>query len=356
MKKLTFIVTTALGLILSPGAQGQDAGAAPPAPDEQESLVIARDQAQQAQQEVKRAMEQAQSQIDQVQRMKQQIAATGDLAPLPPMPEIAYAMAGSAGRPGIDANRPLVVRTSSGNGPATAQLEEDLTVMAHLLDKALDEVPGRSGHSGGGMRVMGIDIFQNSGASSFHSLYLDGYGAVFLLEVGFPLVPPSTKSPSEKAAGDSAWEEARQELYGAHQGFRTRLLPTEEFSQEKVDKLKSALLDALQNASNIRDLKPNDTLTLCVSGGPGNGSTRARTVVKAGVAEGGSGRGRWTVNHNRTSGGTVMTLKTKKADIDALAKGELKPEDFRQRVQINAYQTGGESGNGESAASSGSGL
>jgi len=120
---------------------------------------------------------------------------------------------------------------------------------------------------------MGIDVFFAPSSNPMRSLYLEGYGALFLLNVGIPLLPPPAKAEpqKEKSPVDSNWDQARQELYGQRTEGKTVTGPVKEYSEEKVNRLKDALLEALKNATNIRNLKPNDSVTVCVFGGASAG-------------------------------------------------------------------------------------
>src|SRR5262245_59979526 len=160
----------------------------------------------------------------------------------------------------VTGEKPLVVRSSDMSPKDEANLEEDLAVMAHLLDKALDDLPTGQARA---RTAMGIDLFVAPNAGTIRSLYLEGYGALFLLNVGFPVVAPASSAQEEKPTGDSTWEEARQELYGQSEP-QTLVAQGEEFSEEKVTRLKEGLLRALKNATNIRD--PEGDVTVCVMG------------------------------------------------------------------------------------------
>jgi hypothetical protein len=180
------------------------------------------------------------------------------------------------------------------------------------------------------------------------NLYLDGYGALFMVNVGFPLIPPAAKTGEEKPSGDSAWEEAKQELYGQGPGMRPALPPGEEFSAEKVTKLKASLLEALKNASNIRGIRPDESVTVCVLGGAGAGPVRVRKVARAGGGGGTVSGGFGTVSRIRgPAQGTVMTIRVKKADVDAYAKGSIDREEFQKRARITTYAASTDSGNHE---------
>lgn len=226
------------------------------------------------------------------------------------------------------ASRALVIRTAAPDPKAQAAMEEDLAVMSHILNKSLEDLPGGRGNAN---RVLGIDIF-NTGATPLRSLYLDNYGAVFFLGVNFPLVAPSEKPAEEKPVGDSAWEDARQELYGQRsQGAE----PAEDYSPEKVDKLKDALFESLKNATNIRGLKPEEFVTIWVCGGTSSGRLRARAFKNN---QPGTLGGNFVATESIASARrTVMTIRTSKAEIDAYSKGKLSPEEFQKHTRVTAY-------------------
>ena len=120
-------------------------------------------------------------------------------------------------------------------------------------------------------RPVGIRLLPISGSGGVKNLEIDGFGAVFLLNVNFPLVGPVAK-PSEGVTNEvsnSTWDEARRELYGPPPGAENDAFvePREEYDSKRVEKLKGTLLEALKNASNMRNLKPNETVTVVVTGG-----------------------------------------------------------------------------------------
>src|SRR5262249_18201559 len=131
-------------------------------------------------------------------------------------------------------------------------------------------------------KAMGINVYFSSVGKPVRSMFLDGYGALFMVNVGFPLLPPASKpeTAKEENSTDSAWQEAERELYGCGPEFKTFGAATEPYDDEKVDKLKDALLEALKNASNIRNLKPDDSITVCVFGSAAGGMKKARTISR----------------------------------------------------------------------------
>lgn len=232
---------------------------------------------------------------------------------------------------GATTPKALLVRTSSPDAKSQAALEEDLAVMAHLLMKAIEELPGGQTRA---VNALGIEVTEWSRPGPLRSLYLDNYGALFFLNVGFPLVAPEEKQPEEKPGADSAWEDARQELYG----LRPQAIagePAQDYSPEKVEKLKQTLLESLKNATNIRDLKPDEFVTLCVSGGVTGSPTRR--VFKNNPPGTLGGNLEVLEQPAQVSRRTVLTIRASKGDIDAYAKGGLSAEEFHKHARVTAY-------------------
>jgi len=258
----------------------------------------------------------------------------------------------SRGGPG----KALVIRTSDADAKAQANLEEDLAVMSRILDKTAAKQLDDDQRN----RFMGINVLFAPGSGSIRNLYLEGYGALFLLNVNFPLLPPpdKTEPAKEKSETDSTWEEAKQELYGQSdpwaqvgKAFRFSMStgPQPEYDKEKVENLKESLLEALKNATNIRNLKADESITACVFGGVSAPSGKARTVVKRAPGSQDADRDEVVVTE-RDEGpptrGTILTIRVKKSDADAFAKDKLSLEDFRKKASITTYagDTGGWSG------------
>lgn len=227
----------------------------------------------------------------------------------------------------------LIIRSSAMDPKEQATLGEDLAVMAHILNKAIDESSGNRPPT-----AMGIDLFGGAGPAGSRMLYLEDYGAVFTLNVGIPLVPakPGPEKKKEDVPADNAWEEAKRELYGQGGPPAAAGTPVEGFSSDRVEKLTDALVDALRNARNIRGLKSDDSITLCVLGAPAAPETPGRRDVLGGppsvppLAAGYVGPQK----------GTVMTVRVKKSDTDAFANGSLKADEFRKQIRIERYEDG----------------
>jgi len=185
-------------------------------------------------------------------------------------------------------------------------------------------------------------------------LYLDGYGALFFLNVNFPLLPPPTKKedtqPKEETSTE--WEDARRELFqpssfssdlprlftvdqGANAfAFSTGGQP-EEYDADKVEELKKSLITSLKNAVHIRKLKGDETVTIVVTGrGP---VTEMKSNLRR--TSGTRSPNVWTTTRS-TSGdskGTKLIVRAKKSDIEAFQKDKTSLDDFRKKVTVMTY-------------------
>lgn len=258
--------------------------------------------------------------------------------------------------------RSLVIRSSNMAPRAQSDLEEDMTIMAHILEKAVaeqfaDDQPGRV--------AMGINVSFVPGEGPTRNLYLDGYGAVFFLNVNFPLLPPPVEKNVEKERppADSTWEEARAEVYGQPGAKSWASHP--EYDATKVAALKKVLLDSLKNASNIRSVRLDESITVCVIGAPSGAPVRVTTSSSGGgfghsVGSGGGGGGGgfgafggggggggsggeqnvWVTtsgNDDAPGNKTTLTIRVKKADCEDFGNGKVTADEFRNRAAITIY-------------------
>lgn len=244
-------------------------------------------------------------------------------------------------------NRTLVVPQEQADQKAVAEIEEDLNVMARILSKA-------TGTGDKNRSAMGIALhggFFGSSQPAPQNLYLEGYGALFFLNVNHPLQAPAAK-PTEneqKDATSTEWEEAKRELYQSSGGgvninipgvLALASSPAEKYDADKVEGLKTELIDSLKNAAHIRRLKPNESVTLVVVGRKG-GASETRNIVRR-SGSGGRGQATATAFSTTRSGSTAggedrMIIRAKKSDIDALQKGKLDPNEFRKKVSVTVF-------------------
>ncbi len=239
-------------------------------------------------------------------------------------------------RGGSAARRPVIV---GGDAKNLATLSEDLTVMMRILEKAAGT------KADGPPTASGIALFSFGQVNSPRAFYLDGYGAMFLLSVRYPLLAPPRRDDSDRTndASNSEWEKAKEEVYGRRAPFddiKFKGAQGEEFNSQRVENLKTQIIDDLMNAKNIRHLKPEDFVTVVVIGsGPGGSVRRWESHTPAGkrkvavMAAGGNGE-----DSTPDAGAqSTMTLRAKKSDIDAFAKGQLSAEEFHKKVSVQVY-------------------
>jgi len=150
-------------------------------------------------------------------------------------------------------------------------------------------------------------------ARQARGIYLEGYGAVFFVKVGFPLTPPPQMEEPDKQAEadiDPVWRRAEQELYEPLKLKlrREAVSAAAKYNEGKVEDLKRKLIRTLKHSANIRSLKPDEQLIVTAQG-PRLASGRAK----------------------------VLSIRAKKSDIDAYAKGETDLAEFSKNVQILVY-------------------
>lgn len=252
--------------------------------------------------------------------------------------------------------RSLYVAASTVDEKVQNEIEEDLNIMGHLIEKAVADVS----EDRGDRRAMGIRIQTALLGNAAHNLQIDGYGALFEASVPFPLAPTAEEAQADQPKGNtnSAWEEARRELSGGGEGLVPGIAvpPPDQMKYDaaKVEALKTALIDALGNANNMRHLQSTDFITVVVhSGGEqrfnffstagfagpnkvyASGNRYKTNPSRPGGVPAGGGISTGVSRDSRRSGGeSLLTIRVKKSDVDALAKGELKPEDFRKRTLV----------------------
>ena len=240
-------------------------------------------------------------------------------------------------------------------------INEDMNVMTRIFEKNLEQervttigssifIPGRRERYG---------ALLGSSRGQIQGMYLQGFGALFLLKVDFPLSPPpdvqeEQQQETQKAEqGDPVWREIRQEMYEPEKIRRDRRKdrPESKYDAEKVEKLKTTLIKTLKHAANIRCLKPDESVILTVVGG--GESTGVSIVTARGapgqvvvVQKGPDGAKKQRVVQGNSldvledigfSSPVILVVRTKKSDIDGFSKGDLDFDKFRQRVKLLTY-------------------
>lgn len=221
---------------------------------------------------------------------------------------------------------PVVIRFSQPDASASAGLEEDLFVMARVISRTLERAEGKKVNY-----KLGVPMLLTGSGRSVRPMYIEGLGPLFMIKVNFPLMaPPKFDDKASTAPGpESEWNEAQRDVFGAALDAVWDDEASDNdstFNEDQVVLLKKELIGALKNATNVRGLKGDEFVNIAVFGH----AAPVRAKTKGGRAE--------AANANR---GTVLTLRAKKADIDAFAGGKLDAEGFRARVTTTAYAGSG---------------
>jgi hypothetical protein len=251
------------------------------------------------------------------------------------------------------AGRALIIPKDPTDAKGLVEAEEDMNVMAHILDKAASE-DRKSG------RAMGIAVFGKFswGGASPQNLFIEGNGALFFLNVNYPLqaAPDKDAAAETKEKPVSEWDNAKKEMAGSgggsgadsffafgesfEHGFGWDSGSSSPYDPDKVEDLKSDLITALKNAANIRKLKADETVTVVVQGisalaggktikgKPDDKAARLREEELTAV-EGKSG--------DRAPTPAKLVLRVRKADADAFQNGKLELADFKKKVTVMVY-------------------
>jgi hypothetical protein len=223
-----------------------------------------------------------------------------------------------------------------------AAITEDMTVMSRIFDTKLSQAHLTTGRGIGSIGFDSLLFGRSSGA--IETIYLEGYGALFLMKVNVLLSPPPEaleEKETEEEDTDPLWKQMRQEMYAPQEARRRRGdRPEEKYDAEKVADLKGTLIKTLKHAANIRTLKPDESVILTVTGKASQSGPLAMRMYSGGhntyiaTKPGGAGSGSFSP--------TVLTIRAKKADIDAFANGTLSFDQFSQKILLLSYSYLGE--------------
>jgi len=200
---------------------------------------------------------------------------------------------------------------------ALAAITEDMTVMCRILDKLMLQaaliVPAPDT----------LDPFGRATAESYmqpQGLYLDGYGAVFFVEVEFPLAPgpQGQGQPKTEPSADTLWSQTADELKGITQNQDAAIV--QEYDAQKVENLKKVLVKSLRHAANMRMPGTQEQVTVVAMARISGNSTGSAA--------------RFRVEPSASERANVLVFRTAKADVDAFARGTLTLEQFTEKVRI----------------------
>jgi hypothetical protein len=252
---------------------------------------------------------------------------------------------------------PVVIQFGSKGPEAIATMEDDLAVMTHIIDGALDrmgdDVPDEK---------MGVKLYYTSGGKSVRALYLENFGPLFMVKVNFPVHAPAvTEAKVPDEPDDTEWNRARRSVLGFPEDARwTGSSGGVPYEAERVEGLKKQLVAALKNASNMKEVKPEEYVTVTVFGSPaavnGEATPERRSSSSGSSSSTSTSRGvgqaparvAVVVERNKvtqlesaraSSHGTILTLRLKKSDIDAAGKdGE---DALAKKAIVNTYAGNG---------------
>ena len=152
----------------------------------------------------------------------------------------------------------LVAGTASAQDKINyTEMVEDLKVMCRIIDEKMEETFEDDYVKGG--------FFRRGGCQH---LYLKGYGAVFLLDVQFPVAEREIKVAMKEKKTD-LWEKYEREVRYRHRpdGGMWVIGNDESYRKEKVDKLKEQLSYLVgEYGSRIGQLALDDTISFVVFG------------------------------------------------------------------------------------------
>ncbi|MCL5098172.1 MAG: hypothetical protein M1608_11725 [Candidatus Omnitrophica bacterium] len=244
----------------------------------------------------------------------------------------------ASGLLGGSTNSALVVQVTPLPIKTIDNLQEDMTIMLRILDDALaqrfsrEEIP----------TAMNIPIYVLGGTPSIRGFYLEDYGAMFILNARFPLVPPPNPAPeTSKSPTSSTWDQTKQELYGAPEtpagATPAPPAPPEGFNEGKVRQLKDTVIEALKEATNIRNLKPDDAIVVAVVATVGKSTRIGYGITPEMMRHYGLDPRLAILNQPPIQANSVLTIRVMKSDVDAFAQGKLSLDDFRSKASIFAY-------------------
>jgi hypothetical protein len=347
LRKIIVLIT--INLITAGFVPAQNA-----TPEEQAEAARIKAQADRAEIEARQAKEQVDAERLQIEELKERIkelqkqtSGLGEIAlPTPaPTPKIRIpsftnGMFGSSGSVGSI----LVIPSEQMSTEDILAMNEDITVMSRIFRQQLDQETSIGfGYGSRGGMYFDFDPFASLHRGLAEAMYLEGYGALFLIKVDFPLSPPEQEVEQEEQTEqedvDPVWEQTKRDIYEPQQVSERRRRASEseqQYDAEKVENLKATLIKALKHASNIRGLQQNESVILAIIGS-GEPPHSHAVIVSQKV----------TVNGKKTNViGTptsveagipspmMLVIRAKKSDIDDFANDDINLEQFRERVQI----------------------
>ena len=197
-----------------------------------------------------------------------------------------------------------IIVTSPMSQEKLDQLSEDLTVLNYIFARNFERTFGEKGTE----YRLGVPITM-SGGRMVDTSYLQDFGVLIKVHVPFPVVSSgdNDKKSEPPSNADSDWEKARRALFGGGdtEGGVSAVEQISPYDEKLVAELKHQMFDALKSAANIRNLEPNQPITVAIVGGP-------NFPLKL------TGGGR--IGSANAMRPTMLTIRITKAQADAAAK------------------------------------
>lgn len=215
-------------------------------------------------------------------------------------------------------------------------LAEDMGIMCHLLDRKLSQADPHSEATYllyNVLRSKSDDPFPDffrSDSYATEGMYVDGYGALFLARVKFPLTAPPDPAPQTETPEelDQVWAETKRSIYSPDYKQKQNS-KTDTYDALKVEQLKKVLTHSMKHAVNIRGLGPEDWVTIAVRG--------SEPTTKTAVIDLRSGSHSRHVFLSPSEVSSVLTIRAKRAAIEAFFKNDLTYEQFQKQMQTLTY-------------------
>lgn len=232
----------------------------------------------------------------------------------------------------------LVVPTAQMKLEDLAEITEDMSIMSRILYKGLNQAHLTTEKE---KWFLGrYPWLAQGGSGKTEAVYLEGFGAMFLIKVNMLLSAPPEEEKEQQTAKeetDPVWSKVRQEMYEPEKAAESRTddRPEEKYDAEKVESLKTNLIKTLKHATNIRGLQPDQLVILTVIG---EVSQPATSLTQTFIYKGSTGSSRIVRTlpevEKDSLQPSVLTICAKKSDIDAFAKGQIDYDQFRKRIEM----------------------
>jgi hypothetical protein len=235
-----------------------------------------------------------------------------------------------------DAGIVVVIPSAQTEPERLDTLVEDMGIMCSLLDRKLSQADPRSE-----ARYLLYNVLRSKSRDPFpdffrsdsyatEGMYIDGYGALFLARVNFPLTAPPEAAPDTEAPEetDQVWAEVRRSMYSPDYKQKHKS-KTDTYDALKVEQLKRILTHSMKHAVNIRGLGPEDWVTIAVRGSESSVETAAIRSRSGGYST--------HVLVSPSEGSSVLTIRAKKTAVEAFFKKQLTYEQFQKQTQKLTY-------------------